>query len=278
VGSDQTFRLGVLVGGGVAVVLIAVLRFCGSVTLPPKSAAPTGPTGTAKQLVTQASAQTPVYEQFLREDAAAAMLPVPTLDEMSRKLPHRLDDSMHPLKIGEPIELAGLRLKLEASAETLTLHIENLAPNAVAYHVDTDTGLGTVCNSARVLPFDAMVLQKGGSETRVECVYRDDIHLRVTRVEAIDLTPLEAYFVDHVSPALVGIEPRIARGHRPQGDTCANTQSQAVRSGLENKEITWGDLIDFYARHNCQRYQFPPSYRAFRSDGERVLPAIDPGM
>ena len=275
---DQTFRIGVLGTGAALVIGISVLRFCGSVALPPKPPAPVASSATARQLVTQASAQTPIYEQFLREDAAAASIPVPSLDEMSRKLPHRLDDSTHSLALGTPMELAGLRLRLEATSDTLTLRIENLSSSAVAYRVDTDTGLGNVCNSARALPFDAMVLRKGESETRVECVFRRDIVIRVTRAEAIDLTPLEAYYIDHVSPVLVGIEDRITRGHHPPSEMCSSSVSQSVRSGLENKEIAWGDLIDFYARHSCQRYQFPSSYRAFKDDGERPLPAVDARM
>jgi hypothetical protein len=54
--------------------------------------------------------------------------------------------------------------------------------------------------------------------------------------------------------------------------------SQAVRSGLEQGQIGWRDLVDFYARHRCPTYRFPSSYRAFRSDGERQVPDIAAGM
>jgi len=275
---EQSFRIGVLGGGAVVVVVITVLRFCGSVALPPKPPAPVVAPQTARQLVTQASAQTPIYEQFLHDDARTAMVEPPSLDAMSRKLPHRFDDSTHVLQVGVPIETVGLRLKLEANTDSLTLRIDNLSAVPVAYRVDTETGMGNACNSARALPFDAMVLQKNGSETRVECINRPDTRIVVKDVEVIELNPLEAYYVDHLSPVLVGIEPRFTRGHHPPGQMCSNTISQAVRSGLENKEITWGDLVDFYARHNCARYQFPSFYRAFKSDGERALPATEAGM
>ena len=42
-------------------------------------------------------------------------------------------------------------------------------------------------------------------------------------------------------------------------------------------DIGWRDLVDFYARHRCQTYQFPSSYRAFKSDGERPIPAVESG-
>ena len=272
---DQTFRIGVLAASTAGVALIGFLRFCGSVSLPPKSSPPAAPTGTARQLVTRASAQTPMYEQYLREDAETAMVNVPTLDEMARKLPSRLDDSTHVLQIGTPIEIVGLRLRLDATADTLTLRIDNLSSSPVAYRVDTDPGIGNECNSARPLPFDAMVIEKGGSETRVECIKRADVTLRVRHAEAIDLNPLEAYYVDHVSPIMLGLEDRITRGHSSTGQMCSASVSQSVRSGIENKEISWRDLVDFYARHSCARYHFPTSYRAFKDDGERALPAVD---
>jgi hypothetical protein len=53
---------------------------------------------------------------------------------------------------------------------------------------------------------------------------------------------------------------------------------QVVRSGLENGRIGWRDLVDFYARHRCQTYEFPIAYRALKSDGERPIPAVDASM
>jgi hypothetical protein len=79
---------------------------------------------------------------------------------------------------------------------------------------------------------------------------------------------------------VVGIKPRIARGHYAPTATerCSVALPQAVRSGLERGEIGWRDLVDFYARHRCQTYQFPLLYRAFKSDGEHSVPAVSMGM
>jgi len=51
-----------------------------------------------------------------------------------------------------------------------------------------------------------------------------------------------------------------------------------VRSGIERGDITWRDLADFYARHRCQTYPFPPKYHAFRENGEQALPAVDAAL
>jgi hypothetical protein len=124
-----------------------------------------------------------------------------------------------------------------------------------------------------------MTIAAGHRETRLECAWRDGISLAVTRIETLELPALGTWYLNHVAPAAVGIEPRIARGHHPEiGAPCVLAMPQAVRSGLERGEIGWRDLIDFYARHRCETYQFPYSYRAFRSDGERSVPAVSTAM
>ena len=51
--------------------------------------------------------------------------------------------------------------------------------------------------------------------------------------------------------------------------------SAVVRNGLDRGDLQWRDLVDFYARHRCQTYQFPVSYKALKQDGERPIPAVD---
>jgi hypothetical protein len=276
--SDATYKLGVAAGGTALVAMIWLLRFCGSVTIAPKPPPPTGPTGTARDLISKANAQQPMYEQGLREDAHTADIALPSMAEMSRKLADRADDVTHPLVVGQPLELAGLKLTLQAVGDALQLEVTNTLTLPVAYRVDTQVSLGSICKDAPPLPFDAMVLRAGASETRTECLNRPDIITKVTHVETVELPPLSAYYVDMVSPQLVGIEERISRGHRPTGRSCSSALPQLVVNGIETHQIKWRDLIDFYARHSCERYLFPASYRAFTQDAEVALPAVDSRM
>ena len=274
---DPQFRIGVLVGGVVLVAVITYLRFCGALSLPTKPPAPTGPTGTQRQLLTQSTSSPSMYLDFLARDAASAGVRVPTQDEMGRKLAYRVDDARHVLELGKPaIELAGLRLHVERSGDTVVLAIQNLVDKDLAYEVTTAPSIGTaLCNSARPLPINAMVIAKGTSETRTECVFRDGISIVVTKVETMEVGPLSSYYLSEVPPTLVGIDERIARGHHgvETKEPCSAVSSQVVRTGLERGDIGWRDLVDFYARHRCQTYQFPSSYRAFKSDNERPIPA-----
>jgi hypothetical protein len=276
--TDQQFRLATLVGALALVVLIGYLRFCGSVSLPAKPPPPTGPTGTQSQLLGKSTASPTVYKGYLDSDAAAAGVPAPTPEQMAKKLPYRVDEARHVLEPGKPpIEAAGLRIRLERAADSLVMVIENKLDSAIAYQVVSAPSTGaSACSKASPLPFNAMVIAKGGSERRTECVHRDGLAIIVTKIETIEVSPLSAWYLSQVPPSVVGIEQRLARGHQGlQGSApCSPVVSQVVRTGLERGEIGWRDLADFYARHRCQTYPFPASYRALKSDGELALPVV----
>jgi hypothetical protein len=278
---DTRFRITGLVGGLVLVVLIAYLRFCGSVSLPAKPPPPVGPTGTSRQLLAQSIGSPAVYESFLEHDAAAAGVRAPSVDDMSRKLPYRVDEARRSLELGQPpVEVAGLRLHVERAGDRVVLVIQNAVDAPLAYNVVTSPSLGLAsCNSAVPLPFDANVIAKGAITTRVECVWRDRMAIMVTKVETLELTSLQAWYLDQVPAEVLGIEARIARGHRAAdaSSRCSAVVSAVIRGMQEQGEITWRDLADFYARHRCQSYQFPSSYRAFKVDGEHALPAASDG-
>jgi hypothetical protein len=279
--TDGQFRIGVGIAGIALVAGIAAVRFCGPVSLPPKPPPPTVPQGTSSELLTRSSASPVVYQDFIARDAASARVRAPTLDEISRKLPYRVDDARHALAVGQPaIELAGLQLRAIRIEEGLALQIANATGSDIAYHVVTESIPAAACSNAPVRPFNAMTIRKDMSETRVECAWRDGIALAVARVETVSVSPLSVWYLDRVPPSAVGIDPRIARGHLgPEtGPRCSFALSQTVRSGLERGEIGWRDLIDFYARHRCETYRFPVSYKAFSRDGERSVPAVAAGM
>jgi hypothetical protein len=275
--SDAQYRIVVGAGGAVLVGVITFVRFCGSLSLPEKPPQPTGPTGTARQLLSQSSSSTPVYLDALERDAASAGIRKPSLDDMSRKLAYRVDEARHVLELGaKPLDAAGLRLRIDRSSELLVLQIDNLTDVDLAYQVITAPSGGAACNSARPLPFNAMVIASKSSEARTECDARIATSIVVSKIETLEVPKLSTWYLSQIPPALVGIEPRIARGH--QGidvkEKCSTVVAQTIRSGMERGEIRWRDLVDFYARHRCQTYQFPSTYRAFSADGERALPAV----
>lgn len=279
--SDQQFRIATLVGALGLVVLITYMRFCGSVDLPTKPPPPSGPSGTQTQLLQKSAASPAVYKAFVETDAAAAGVPAPTAAQMAMKLSYRVDEARHILEAGKPpIDAAGVRLHVERTRDAIVLVIENLLDSDIAYQVVSmpSTGSGS-CSTVAALPFNAIAIAKGGSERRTECVWRDGMSIIVSRVETIEVNPLSAWYLSQVPPSVMGIEGRLARGHRgAKGSAdCSSVVPQVVRTGLERGEIGWRDLADFYARHRCQTYVFPASYRALKSDGALAIPAVSGG-
>jgi hypothetical protein len=280
--TEPQFRLGVLASGAVLVAIIAYLRFCGGLSLPPKPAAPSGPKGTDRQLLSQATGSPAVYQSYLQTDAATAGVQPPSIEQMSHKFSYRVDEARHVLELGKPpIEVAGLRLHLERTSDQVVLVIKNLVDTDVAYEVTTvPSASPSTCMRVGPLPHNAMVIDKGASVTRTECVWRDNLSIIVTKAETMEVPPLSGYYLSQVPPTMVGVDERIARGHRGGSgkQPCSSVLGAAVRGGMDRGDISWRDLADFYARHRCQTYQFPSSYRAFKSDAERGLPAVDASL
>jgi hypothetical protein len=219
-----------------------------------------------------------VYQDFLARDAAAAGLATPALEEMSRVLPYRVDTERRVLEVGRrPIEVAGVKLSAVRAGDAIAIEVRNATASDLAYRVVADAG--ERCEPASPLPFNAMVIAKQERETRVVCAWSEDLAIAVTRVETMEVPPLSAWYVSQVPPVVVGTSAKVARGHHFVGgaEACTSMQAQAVKVGIEQGEIGWRDLIDFYARHRCQTYQFPLSYRAFTKDGARRLPATEEG-
>jgi len=279
--SDAQFRLGVIAGAVVLGLGISTVRFCGSVSLPPKPPMPSV-AGTSRDLLTKSTGAPAVYQDFLSRDSTAAGITTPDYEDMTRKLSFRSDDVRHVLEVGQPaIEVAGLRIAAVKANDTLAIEIQNTTDADLGYFIKTAVtpNVGD-CGKARPLPFNAMVIDKGAKETRVECVFRDDLAIAVTKVETVETRPLAKYYLSQVPPTTVGVEERVAKGHvAPKTkEPCSPIVSQAVRTGLERGEIGWRDLADFYSRHRCQTYSFPLGYRAFTEDGQRPIPANSSGM
>jgi hypothetical protein len=280
---DRNFKLAVLGAAALVIAVVAPLRFCRSVELPPKPPPPRNDVP-AEQLLASTDASPRAWRGYVERDAQSAGIPAPTPDDMARALPYRMDDTRRTLEPGASIVVAGLTLSAsirrgDGGDDILVLAIENPGPSAIAYRVATRPNVGTtICHGRSILAYNAAVVAAGATERRSECAYRKGMYLHVDRVEVIELAPLQALYVSRVAPAAVGLEPRLALGHRPvlpRGTaTCNVVASRGALGGLENGTLGWRDLVDFYARHRCDTYSFPDTYRAFTKNGERPLPVV----
>jgi hypothetical protein len=281
---DVRTIVGVAAGGIGLVAALVFLRFCGDLGVPDKPPRPRYE-DLPEKVAREVSASTEIYVQTLDRDALTAGVSAPSLEDMGRAYTWRVDTKGHVLQPGgAPITVAGLRLsaishRVQGSEPLFSLVVENPGTSAVAYRVETDISSGNAaCQNRTLLPHNGNVIAAGGRQVRGECVFKKGIELYVRQVETADLPPLAAFYLSLVPPQAMGVEERVAGGHRPQLPAgvvpCNVAMSQSVRAGLEDGAVTWRDLADFYSRHTCARYQYIDGYRAFTSDGERGLPAV----
>jgi hypothetical protein len=278
------------VASGGAVLALTLLRFGfdRDLTLPRNPhPRPLPRIAEAAQVAQEVPRNPAAYAGYLTMDAAEYGI-APTTPEMIAKVfRYRVDETEHVLEPGGEramIEAAGLRLSVAVQEERrhahglLIMQIENLGDTAVAYRVETVPSHGTqVCQQKRALPHNAMALAAADIETRSECVHREGWTLQVKRVEIVELPELSYHYVSRLMPVQLGIERRTAEGHKPpRGRTCRLIMTAQIARAIERGDTTWRDLVDFYARHRCDTYAFPPGYKAFQVDGEQLLPAGSP--
>lgn len=276
--TDKQFALVSSGAGAVVVVILATLRFCGGVSLPAKPPAPVAKGANAAESLGASTESGAVWLSYVEQDAKAAGIRVPTLADMSHPFEYRKASTEKDLVLdAPPVELAGLRVQLTRTGNTAALRISNESEAELAYNLTMVPSTGTyVCSTVSQLPHNAMFVRPKSSELIAVCEFRDDTTVAVT-LETMALTGLPFYYVAQVPPALVGIESKRARAHRiglRLDSECQGTPSSGVLGGLSNGKITWRDLIDFYARHRCQTYRFPLSYRAFTAESARPLPVV----
>ena len=231
-----------------------------------------------------------LYRAALEQDARAYGIPPTSYADMSRPFSY-FDEwtGDRKLKVGGSMQTSHLRLALVVKKEAgsmggqpyradhLVLRIENLSDHHLAYRVQTHVTDEGRCDTKGDKPHNAIVLEPGQTIERTECLYRSDEKVDVRHIEVMELPALGAYYVSRLPPGLVLYGRRTSAGHVPlKGNVCPQTFSwRDIRDGADRGELGWRDVIDFYARHNCEEYSFFRSYR-HRNDPDAPLPARPP--
>ena len=163
------------------------------------------------------------------------------------------------------------------SAEHLLLRVENRSDKHLAYVVETKLTDSKGCSGKGDMPHNAIALRPHEAVDRTECLFSKWNDLRVTRVDALELTPLGYYYVSRLSPTQLGYDARTGTGHVvPAGaPVCQHVPGREVREGLMAGTTRWEDVMDFYSRHNCDEYWFFYGYRMHDRPLFALLPARD---
>jgi hypothetical protein len=279
--------LGLAVGAsGLFVIIVGTLLLYGGEP-PPAPAPPRPPPPPEVTMNSVLKYSQPVYHALIETDARTFKVPVPSLEELGR--PNRYFEelkSRHRLKTKGSIETPHLRLAMAVGKRTammegqsfavdhLLLRIENRSEKFLAYRVETSVTDKNKCSSKGDLAHNALVLEPHQTIERSECLYRADENIDVLHAEVIELQPLEAHYVSRLPANPTLYDPRTSAGHVPlAGGLCPQTFSwREIQEGIEKKQIGWKDVVDFYARHNCDEYSFFKSYR-YRTAASEPLPA-----
>jgi hypothetical protein len=279
--------LGLAVGAsGLFVIIIGTLLLY-SGEPPPAPSPPQAPPPPEVTMNSVLKYSQPVYHALVETDARTFKVPIPSLEELGQ--PNKYFEELrthHRLKTKGSVETAHLRLSMAVGKRTaslegqsfavdhLLLRIENKSDRYLAYRVETSVTDKHKCASKGDLAHNALVLEPHQTIERSECLYRADEHIDVIHAEVIELDPLEAHYVARLPANPTLYDPRTSAGHVPlAGTLCPQTFSWSeIREGIEKKQIGWKDVVDFYARHNCDEYSFFKGYR-YRTSPSDPLPA-----
>jgi hypothetical protein len=228
-----------------------------------------------------------VYRGQLDQDARAFGVAVPGAGEIEAPFLYVEElKGRRKLTPKQPIDTPHLRLAMDVEKhqatiegqsfryEHLVLRIENRTPRYLAYRIVTEVPDRRKCSSKGDIPHNAIVLEPNQILRRTECLYRTHTSVDVARVEVMELPALSAVYVSRLPATSVLYDSRTAAGHVPlKGALCPQTFSwREIQEGIEKKHIGWKDVIDFYARHNCEEYSFFKGYR-YRTETADALPA-----
>jgi hypothetical protein len=230
-----------------------------------------------------------VYRGQLEQDARSFGVPAPGPGEIETPFVYVEElRGRRKLTSRNPIETPHLKLSLDVEKhqasmdgqsfrfEHLVMRIENRTGKYLAYRIKTDVSDKKKCSSKGDIPHNAIVIEPNQTLRRTECLFRNHRSVDVDLVEVIELPQLAAVYASRLPATSVLYDARTSAGHVPlKGTLCPQTFSwREIQDGIDRKQIGWRDVIDFYARHNCDEYAFFRNYR-FRTDAAAPLPARD---
>jgi hypothetical protein len=287
---NAMLAIGLVVCGVLVVVALLGLRFFGKaepVHTPAPVAAPV-----AQAVNTTVKFAPGYYKGTVEEDAKKYKIPAPSIEALAAPLAYTEELSaprtMKPDK--DQYETPHLRLATHVvkewsttgsaqrlRVEHLLLSITNRGARPIAYRVDTKLPNDARCKNKAALAQNAVALKPGETIERSECMWAKGMSLDLQKIEVLELTDLGYFYVSRLIPGQVLLDERAASGHVPPDKlkSCAFVPWREIHAASEHPDgVKWADVLDFYARHNCDEYTFPTSYRRWTAPG--TLPVAPP--
>lgn len=283
--------LGLAACGGLVVVALLATRFFSKPEQPHVVAPVAAPVA---QAVNTTLKFTPgYYRATVEEDAKRYKIRPPSNEVLAAPLPYSEELSsprtMRPGK--DQIDTPHLHLAAHVSkewsttgtaqslrVEHLILSITNKSDRPIAYRVETRLPDAARCKNKAALAHNAIALRPGETVQRSECMWGKNISFEVTQIQVLELTDLGYFYASRLLPAQVLLDERSTAGHVPPDKLkpCSFIPWRDIRAAADVKggpgtAVEWADVLDFYARHNCDEYTFYPTYRRWTAPA--TLPA-----
>jgi hypothetical protein len=275
------------VGGCAVLIVIAVvsLRFLQKEPPPPPPPPPPAPQASVNRILRYSAGY---YKAVVDEDSKHYGVPDATPEELSQPLPYA-DELAEPraMKVQkDTLETPHIKLTTRVRNEWastssgqrfrfehIILTITNRTDRPLAYRVATRVDHPEHCRSQGAMGHNAIALRGGESTERTECLYHDGAQLVVDKIEVLELPVLGFFYVSRLQPVQIGLDERTAAGHRVPmpAKECAFVPWRDIQASTQSAHTGWVDVIDFYARHNCDEYSYYRGYRRWTTPG--TLPA-----
>ena len=149
----------------------------------------------------------------------------------------------------------GVRTTIQHTLAT----IENTGEEPVAYFLELRSKSGE-CKLQATTKYNTMVLSPGAKGELSVCSGSHSVEIVDLRL--MKITELGALWVSKVPPLAVGHDEITARSHDPGPGVPMCAEIPAVDFGrrIDAGEMRWEDLIDFYSRHDCEKFRWWAGY------------------
>jgi hypothetical protein len=279
--------IGLIGCGGLVVIALVATRLFGNTDEPHKPAPVAAPVAQSVNQTLKYSSG--YYKATIEENAKKHKLSPPSVDQMALPLPYsdelsaprtmkadkdQLDTPHLHLATHVAKEWASTGTAANLRVEHLMLSITNKSDRPIAYRVETKLGDAARCKNKAAIAHNAVALKPGETIQRSECMWSKNMTLEVDRIETIELSDLGYYYVSRLVPQQVLLGERVTQGHQPPDKLplCSFVPWREIHASSETKGgVDWSDVLDFYARHNCDEYTFFNTYRRWTAPG--TLPA-----
>jgi len=225
------------------------------------------------------------YKARVEEDARAAGIASPDLAAMKGPFPHFKElKAPKIVKSGKTLETDHLQLKVGVETllvgevgsgiktQNVTLTITNRTDKHLAYRVWTTPPAKH--KNKGTLAHNAIALKPNETLKRTESLPPDEenVSMTIKRVEVLEIPPLGYYYISRLDPTRIRYNARLSEGHKPPEKLaqCMIFPWRVLFDLIEKRAVTWYDIMDFYARHDCNKYSFFKGYKWSETGPERV--------